>query len=455
MTFNQLLRILKARLWVILLVMALLTAAAAGISMVLPRQYTAETSVVVDARGGDPLQAVTAPGLLVPGYMATQIDIINSDRVARRVVSLVKLDQSPFAQEQWREDTQGQGDIRVWLADLLQRNLEVRPSRESTVVTIAFSGTDPQFAALVANGFAEAYIETNLELKVEPARQYARWFDERTGSLREQLEAAQSRLSEYQQKFGIVAADERLDVESAKLSELSSQLLVIQAQGVDSRSRQAQSGSADTLPEVMQNGLIQSLKADLTRQEGARDQLAAKLGRNHPELARVRAEIDNLRARIETEVQRVATSLGTTSRVNDQRASEIRTALEAQKQKVLELKAHRDQIAVLQRDIENAQRSYDLVTQRLTQTSLESENQQGNVVVLTPAVAPVDPSRPRVLLNVVVAAVLGLLLGIGAALMLELMDQRVRGAADLVDSLDMPVLGVIPGKPGNVTRLAA
>ncbi|MCB1958562.1 MAG: chain length determinant protein EpsF, partial [Rhodocyclaceae bacterium] len=238
------------------------------------------------------------------------------------------------------------------------------------------------------------------------------------------LEQAQSRLSAYQREYGIVAADERLDVESAKLQELSSQLLAVQAQRVDSRSRQAQTGAAETLPEVMQNGLIQSLKADLTRQEGMRDQLAARLGRNHPELASVRAEIDNLRTRIATEVQRVASSLGTTTRVNDQREVEIRAALDKQKARVLELKSHRDEISVLQRDVENAQRAYDLVTQRLAQTSLESENQQGNVAVLTPAVAPLDPSRPRLVLNVAVATCLGLLLGIGLALILELTDRR-------------------------------
>ncbi len=455
MSFGQFLRILRARLWVILATTLVLTGLAAGISLMLPPQYTAETSVVVDARGGDVLQGASAQGLLVPGYMATQIDIINSDRVARRVVSLIQLDQSASVRGQWQEETGGRGDIQVWLANLLQRNLEVRPSRDSAVITIGFSASDPRFAALVTNGFAEAYIETNLELRVEPARQYAKWFDERTGSLRADLEQAQSRLSAYQREHGIVAADERLDVESAKLQELSSQLLAVQAQRVDSHSRQAQSGTADTLPEVMQNGLIQSLKADLTRQEGVREQLAARLGRNHPELARVRADIENLRSRIATEVQRVASSLGMTTRVNDQREAEIQTALDNQKQKVLALKSRRDEIAVLQRDVENAQRAYDLVTQRLAQTSLESENQQGNVAVLTPAVAPLDPSRPRIVLNVAVAACLGMLLGVGLGLLLEMMDRRIRSPGDLLDALDLPVLGTIPGKPGTSARVAA
>ena len=455
MTFKQFLLILRARKGIVLGMFVLLPAIALAVSLWLPKEYTAEASVVVDAKAGEPLLGNAVPAQFVPGYMATQVDVINSDRVARRVVALLRMDQSPAIREQWLADTEGRGDIRVWLAELLQQKLEVRPSRDSAVVGISFTGADPQFAAAVANAFAQSYIETNLELKVEPARQYAKWFDERTGSLREQLEAAQAKLSAYQQEYGIVAADERLDVENARLAELSSQLSVVQAQRVDSRSRQAQSGSAETLPEVMQNALIQSLKAELVRIEGTRGQLSGRLGRNHPELARVNAEIANLRARIAGEVQRVASSIGTTTRVNTQRVSEIGAALEAQKKKVLELKARRDEIAVLQRDVENAQRGYDLVTQRLAQTSLESQNQQGNVVVLTPAVAPIDPSRPRVVLNVAVAAFLGLLLGLGAALLREVLDQRVRSARDLAESLELPVLGVIPARAGAAGRYPA
>ncbi|MCP5241781.1 MAG: chain length determinant protein EpsF [Zoogloeaceae bacterium] len=445
MTFQQFLLILRARLWVVFGTLVVVVGTALAVSLLLPKQYTAETALVVDAKSADPLMGGMLPAQMIPGYMATQVDIINSTRVALRVVDLLKMDQSPVIQEQWQEATQGQGSIKIWLAELLMKKLDVQPSRESSMLTIGYQGADPQFAAAVANAWAQAYIDTSLELKVEPARQYAKWFDGQNATLRADLEAAQKRLSDYQQKQGIVATDDRLDLENARLAELSTQLSVAQAQKVDSRSRQAQSGNADNLPEVMQNGLIQSLKADLVRQEGQRDQLAGRLGKNHPEIARSDAEIANLRERIAAETRRVVSSLGTTSRVNVQRESEIKAALEAQKQRVLALKAERDQIAVLQRDVENAQRAYDLVTQRLAQTNLESQTQQTNVVVLTPAVAPLEPSSPKVLLNTVLAVFLGGLLGLGAALLLELMDQRVRGEEDLAQITGMPVLGVIPG----------
>jgi chain length determinant protein EpsF len=444
MSFQQFLLILRARLWVIVITLLVVVGTAVGVSLVLPKQYTAQTSLVVDAKSADPLLGGMLPAQMIPGYMATQVDIINSDRVAQRVVTNLKMTDSPAIQEDWRAETDGEGSITVWLAQLMKKNLDVMPSRESNVIAIAFEGADPKFSAVVANAWAQAYIDVSLELKVEPARQYAQWFDSQNATLRADLEAAQKRLSEFQQSRGIVATDERLDVESARLAELSSQLSVIQAQRVDSTSRQAQSRNADTLPDVMQNSLIQSLKADLARQQGMREQMAGRFGANHPELARVDADIASLTERIAAETQRVVRALGTATRVDAQREAEILAALEAQKKKVLDLKAERDQISVLARDVENAQRAYDLVTQRLAQTNLESQTQQTNVVVLTPAVPPIKPSSPRLVLNTALAIFLGLLLGLGAALMLELMDPRVRGVEDLAQIDGVPMLGIVP-----------
>jgi uncharacterized protein involved in exopolysaccharide biosynthesis len=156
-------------------------------------------------------------------------------------------------------------------------------------------------------------------------------------------------------------------------------------------------------------------------------------------------KITEQRQRVAVEIQRVANSLGTTSRISTARIKEMTEAVEKQQTRVLEFKKHRDQIAVSQRDIENAQRAYDLVTQRLAQTSLESQTQQTNVSVLTPATPPLKHSSPKLLLNTVISVFLGILLGVGVGLLLELRDQRVRGSEDLVQYMDIPLLGIIPG----------
>jgi chain length determinant protein EpsF len=445
-TFQQFLLILWARKWTIIGVLAGVTILVLIVSLILPKQYTATTALVIDLKANDPVAGggMAAAAQLSPGYLATQVDIIESERVAQRVVELTGMERVPVLQEQWREETNGEVSFQSWMAVLLQKQLDVRPSRESSVISIKYTGPDPAFAAAVANTFARAYIETTIGLKVDPARQYAQWFDEQTRDLRDKLQLAQSKLSEYEQTHGVLAGDGRFDIENQHLVELNSQLAAAQGQSADSGARQSEISSAESLPEVMANGLISSLKADLARSEAQRSQLLGKLGQNHPQVLELSEEIAELRRRVAAETQRVASSLGTSSRVSTARVAEISAAIERQKTRVLELKAHNDQLAVLQRDVESAQKAYDFVMQSFAQKNLESQAQQANISVLTPAEPPLEHSSPRLLLNMVIAVFLGSLLGVGLALVLELVDQRVRGSEDLSQFIGIPVLGVIP-----------
>ncbi len=441
MNFSQFLLILKARWLVAFLALGVTVATTLVVSLLLPKNYTGTVSLVVDSKAKDPVSGVLFPSQLLPGYLATQVDIIRSQNVALKVVDGLKLADNAQIRADFQTATEGQGDIRHWLAELLLKKLDVQPSRESSVITIAFEGSDPKFAAIIANAFAQSYVNTNLELKVEPARQSTAWYDAQVKQLREKLEEAQSKLSEYQQAKGLVASEERIDVETARLAELSSQLVAAQSQSFDSQSRQNQSQNA--LAEVEQNPLIQSLKREVAAAESKLSELAQKVGKNHPQYQRAEAELSTMKSELDAELKVAKKSVGTTASVAKGREAEIRGALAAQKSRVLALKQQRDEASVLIRDVENAQRIYDTALQRYGQTRLEAENTQTDIAVLNPAVPPVEPSSPNVMLNMVLAVFLGGLLGIGLAFLMEMIDRRVRSAEDLATALGIPVLGEI------------
>ena len=452
MTLQQFLLILRARYRVALLAFALTVATTVVVSLVLPKQYTAGAAVVVDVKSPDQVTGMVLQGMMAPGYMATQIDIINSDRVAKAVVKMLKMEQSPVIQAQWQEDTQGKGQLVDWLANLLQKKLDVKPSRESNVININYTGTDPDFAAAVANAFAQAYMDVNLDLRLGPARQYAAFFEEQTKTAREKLELAQKALSTYQQENGITSADERMDFETAKLNETSSQLTGVQGQTTDSQSKR-QNARPDTIAEVIQSPLINSLKADVARAEAKLNESNVNLGKNHPQTQRTESELATLRAQLESETRKITSSVETTYQVGKQREQQLQGALASQKARVLILNKQRDELNVLRRDIESAQRSFEVVSQRASQTNIESQTNQTNIAVLNPATAPADPSKPKVLLNILVSIFLGTLLGVGLALMLELTNRRVRSAEDLVEALEIPLLGAISSAAGMLKRL--
>ena len=453
MTLQQFLLILRARWLVALLTLLVTVLATVVISLIIPKEYTASAAVVVDVKSPDPVSGMVLQGMMAPGYMATQIDIINSERVAQRVVKLLRMEESAAIRTQWQEETQGQGQLIAWLAALLQKKLEVRPSRESNVINISYSGGNPEFVAAVANGFAQAYLDVNLDLKLAPARQYAAFFEEQTKQMRDKLEAAQKALSDYQQANGITTVDDRLDFETAKLNETSSQLTQIQALTTDSQSKR-QNAKADTVAEVMQSPLVNGLKADIARLDARLQESNINLGKNHPQTQRTEAELATLKAQLETETRKITTSIDTTYQVGKQREGQLQAALAAQKTRVLTLNKQRDELNVLRRDVETAQRSFELISQRSSQSNVESQNSQTNLALLNAAAAPTEPSRPRVLLNVLVSIFLGTLLGVGLALMLELANRRVRSADDLSEALDLPVLGTIAAAGSMVRRKA-
>jgi len=449
---QQLLLILRARYKVALLLLLATVALTAVVSAHLPRQYTAATTLVVDIRAPDPVSAM----LRQPSNMATQEDIIKSDRVARRVVRVLKLEENPVVQQQWRDATQGKGQLDVWLGELLQKRLTVSPPRrDSNILTIEYTATDPAFAAAVANAYSQAYVEVAVELKVEPAKQYARWFATQGKAQREQLEKAQAQLSEFQQKRGIVAKDETLDTETARLSELSTQLTQVQAMTADARSKQR--SGADTLPELLGNPVIAGLRTEIARLEARLKDAGGNLGKNHPRYRSMESELAELKQKLESETRHVAKGYSTSGSVGSDKERELRTAIEAQKKKLLELRSERDQLAVLQRDVDAAKNAYDAVTTRYLQSSLESQATQTNVFLLTPAVEPLEPSSPKVARYMLMSVLFGALLGVGVAFGCEFLDRRVRGVDDLAEMLQLPVLALIPSLPAQrpAPRLAA
>jgi len=445
MNFTQFLLILNARKWIILGVLLLTVAVTTIVSLWLPKEYTATTTLIVDSKSKDPFTGQLLPAQLFPGYMATQIDVINSNRVAGKVVAELKLAESPGVREQFMEDTEGKGDINQWLGDLLLKKLYAEPSRESSTIALSFSGTDPRFAAAIANAFAQAYIETSLDLRVEPAKQTAAWFDQQIIQLRQKLDEAQQKLTAYQREKGIVESEERMDVETRRLSELAAQMVGAQSAAYDASSRTRDGAS---LPEVINNPVVQGLKAQVAQGEGRLADLAKRVGVNHPEYKRTEAEVNSYKVKLAAELSTATRGVGATAGAARQRVSELSAAFERQKVKMLELKQQREEATLLARDVANAQQIYDSALQRYGQSRMEAQSTQTDIAVLNPAVAPTDPSKPRVFLNILLSLFLGSLLGVGVGFLVELLDRRVRSGQDLA-GLEIPVLAEVT-RPGRL-----
>lgn len=452
MNLSQLILALRARYKIVLIALAVTVLTTLGISLMLPKSYVAGVSLVVNYKGVDPVTGLSAPAALMPGYITTQVDIIKSKGVALKVVDELRLTESPAVRAQFQQATGGRGTVRDWLSELLLAKIDVVPGRESSVLTINFRGNDPQFVSAVANAFATAYMQMSVQLKTDPVQQASGYITSQVKLLRDQYEQAQSRLSKYQQENNIFSADNRLDVETVRLNDLSSQLVAVQGQSMDanSRSRQAQ-GNAASAPEVMNSPLIQGLKNSLAMAEAKFADTSQRLAPNHPQYIAAKSEVDKLRANIDEQVRMVSRGVTASANISASREAELRAALAAQKAKVQALNGARDEFSVLTNEMENARRAYEMATQRYNLTSLEGQSKQTDIAVLTAATPPLSPAGPRVLLNTALAVVVGSIVGFGIVLILELLNQRVRSALHLSEAFGLPVLGVVH-KPRALRR---
>jgi len=447
MDMTQFLMALRARRKAFVLVLVATIVAAIAVAFAVPKKYVASATVLIDARDE---QAMT-PARISPreraGYVATQIDLVQSGRVATRVAKDLKLAQRPGVREAFEQDTGGAGSIDDWIGERLLEVLKVKTSA-GNILILEYSSSDPKHAAQLANGFAKAYLDTALEMRNDPSREASDWFQAQMKGLRNQVSQAQSKLTAYQKQKGILAVSDRLDVEATRLSELSTQLLAARNATYDAISRHQlatevlqRGASPDAIPDVLANAYVNGVKADLSRAESRLEEASAVLGENHPTYQRIAGEIQAGREKLKAEMAKLVAGLGNAVQQSRKREQELQQAMKAQETRILALNEHRADLAVLTRDIDNAQRAYDAVLTRYQTTQIESRANSTNLALLTPAVEPVHPAHPKVGLISALSVLVGLLFAAGVVYVLESLDRRVRSRADLEARLAVPSLG--------------
>jgi len=446
MSLYQLFSILRARRLVAGLILLTTVVLALGWALLRPGSYMARAPVLVDVLRTDPVNATPQYGPVPASLLATQIDIVKSDRVAQRVVQMLPPDQPPMKALRERAQKKPSANSEHAIANALQQRLEVKPARESNVINITWTGRTPAEAALVANAFAQAYLETNLDLKTDPARKYTVWFDDQVKDAREKLEKAQQRLADYQQKAGIVTADEKADYETTRLTDLSQQLIALQNRG-----RTGATIASDASP------LVNNLRQDAARLEAKIAQESATMGSRHPEMMRMQAELAAVRGRMAAEAARVGQTAASSAEAAKARERELQGMIADQKQRVLALSKQRGDLALLKSDVDTAQKAFETVSASAAQARLQSMSNQTNVMRLASAVEPLERTGPSGVQALLIALVSGTILAVAGALLAELANRRVRTVQDLSLVTHLPILASVPAAvgPSRYARLSA
>ncbi|MEO7054114.1 MAG: hypothetical protein ABI191_03990, partial [Rhizomicrobium sp.] len=295
-------------------------------------------------------------------------------------------------------------DFRRWAAQIIIDRTRVTAADNSSILNIIYTGSDPDSAKAVANAVTQSYIENGLSVRRADALKNADWYALQAQKAKKSLELAQATETKFERDNNVVMTqDERTDVDSARLTALA-QTNVIEASG----------GGESGLAEI----------------DAQIKNASATLGPNHPDLIALKAKRNAIASSMQQGVSRGAQSAHGT-RVDQQKALII-----AERDKLSKLRNLHTEVE-LQRDF------YNKTAQKEIDFRQQAAATDAGVTALGNASAPLTPSYPKIPLIVGGSFALGFGLGILLALLIELLNRRVRGAEDLQSLLGVPLLTVL------------
>ncbi|MDA8388749.1 MAG: hypothetical protein M0Z58_08840, partial [Nitrospiraceae bacterium] len=340
-------------------------------------------------------------------------------------------------------------DIRVWIADkFLSRNLDVEPAKDSRFIYIHFLSTNPRFAAAAANAYARAYRDYNLELKVKPFRYASRWLAGNLAQLRDKADETSRTLRQYRKKEGIIAgAGQYYDSSVHDLDILNTEL-----EGAREKLREAAlaygramrcRGRYGSLPEVLSNTFIQDLKAQKVGIETALAGLAGRVGRKNPRYTGRLSELQIVNARLGAEMQNIVDSIRRNYTVANDRVRRLEAAAALQKGRALSREMSMYRADSLDAASDVSREAYKAALKEFNESLLDGDMNRTNVFFIDAAVPPEEKFGPDLPLNMVLAAIAGLLLGAALAFFSEYLDDTIKHATTVEAALNVPVLGAI------------
>ncbi|HTK29886.1 MAG TPA: polysaccharide biosynthesis tyrosine autokinase [Vicinamibacterales bacterium] len=326
------------------------------------------------------------------------------------------------------------------------------PVRNSRLVEIRYTSSDPQFAAAAANALAKAYIDQNMEFRFNASKDAADWLGSRLGEQRKALESSEAALQAYKEKNGAVSVAEnassnivvqRLTDLNAALTKAKTERITKEAQYNQLKSAEG-SGALDTLPSVLANEYIQKLKTELADAQRNAATLAQRYGERNPEMIKATGAVQAADAKLHAEIAKVAESVKNEYETALSQERTLQGALDSQKHEALSLQSKGIEFGVLQREVESNKQIYESLLQRTKETGISGELRATNVRVVDPAEVPRAPISPNVQRDLMMSFGGSLALAIGLAFFFERIDNRIRTPQEMKAHLGVPFLGMVP-----------
>ncbi len=345
---------------------------------------------------------------------------------------------------------------RELLKDYTER-LSIFPLRKTQLVEVSFEAPTPMLARDIANAHAEAYIESDLEARLERTKTAASWLAGQVQGLRADLNQAKVELAAYLQAENIIDInDDVTEIVSQELQELQGQLV-----GASSRLAEAQitrdqvrnSGSnRESLPVVQQDQLAQKLKLDVVLARQKRAELGKTFGPQHPKMLAADSDLNSASSALRAQINKIIETVELKHNAALAEVSSLEQRIDDSRARFYDRNQQSDRYFELKSEVESAQRLFDLFFERTKETTETIDLQSAHARILSQAEDPLLPSKPKKAMLFLLAGLGSLLLAVLYYILRELFNTGIRDGEDVHQRIGLPLLGSLPIIKKNFIR---
>jgi capsular exopolysaccharide synthesis family protein len=462
-TLADTVRILRKRKWIILTSAAVMVILATIVSLRMTKKYDASARIDYSKESNESLGFKDVPGADDNGgegsdysvAMDTQIKILESDRIALGVINNLHLDQNPVFAGKLATTSSKIATINV---DQIDHNREaalldrfhgattVRSVRNTRLIQITFRSPDPVLAAAVVNNMVNTYVEDNYRTRYESTMQASDWLAKQISDLQLRVETSQEKLVRYQRENGIVGIDEKQNIVTQKLDDLSKNLTEAEADRMSKQAayESARAGKLEQLGESSGTDLTSHLLEQEATLRSQYAQLTTTFGPNYPKALEVKNQIDQTQRSLEAEAQRVVKRLQSNLVSAQAREVMLRSALEDQKVEANQLNEKAIDFSILKRDLDANHTLYEGLLQKLKEAGVAAGLRSSNIRVVDVARVPVKPAVPNLPRNLALSLAIGLVGGVVLSFVIETLDNTVQTPDQVQALTGSPSLGLVP-----------
>ncbi|WP_084176063.1 GumC family protein [Brevundimonas bacteroides] len=476
---HRVIALFRRRLPLFLAVVLVVLVAAVVVTTRATPLFTATTSLTIDTRSQNVVDAEAVLSGLTPdaSVVDTEIEIMKSRRLAERVVDALNLDEDPefnsalakpgplqsvvggvaavfgaaapdAARDRMSElDRQRERDRVV---NALLRRLSIKRSGVTYVMVLGVTSRDPEKAARIANTYAERYLLEQLEAKFDATRQANSWLNTRLADLRSEVQQAEAAVEQYRAANNLLSASGATLTEQ-EISAYNQQLATVRASQAEAEARlrtaraQLAAGSnGEDVGEALGSSVVQQLRARRAEVSGRVAELSGRYGPRHPDMVRAERELADIDAQIQAEIRRIISNLEAQVQVARERTGSMAGSLGSARGTLAANNAAAVRLNELERNAESVRTLYESFLNRFQETTSTEGLQESDARIVSPAAIPTRPSSPNVPLNLAIGLGVALSLGIAAVVLSIMLDTGVLTAEDVEHKLRLPHLGSVP-----------